>query len=258
MRPRLSAGANVGSSHLMMQSRGVCGPDSQHHILLVQDLASDKPRAYDASLAAHALLTGPVLRHADDRRLISCQASSVSYHRLLGVREKLSLRVARGTAMKAKRIVQGGAAVIGCLLAATVSAQEVDVEAIVNGQFALGGNHPKVRASGAKGVCVKGRFAPSAEAATLSKAPHFAKAVPVMARFSMGGSNPKISDKTKPVTRGFSMRFTDPVRGHGFRPDLGAGVRLAHAAAAPRGYFRAVAGSQRKARCGEDQGLRGR
>ena len=85
----------------------------------------------------------------------------------------------------------------------------VDVQAIVNGQFALGGNHPKVRASGAKGVCVTGRFAPSAEAAKLSKAPHFAKAAPVMARFSMGGSNPKISDKTKPVTRGFSMRFTD-------------------------------------------------
>jgi catalase len=94
------------------------------------------------------------------------------------------------------------------LLAANVSAQEVDVEAIVNGQFALGGNHAKVRASGAKGVCVKGSFTPSPEAATLSKAPHFAKAVPVTARFSMGGSNPKISDKTKPVTRGFFMRFT--------------------------------------------------
>src|SRR5918995_2786893 len=111
--------------------------------------------------------------------------------------------------MKAKRIVQGGAAVVGCLLAATVSAQEVDVEAIVNGQFALGGNHPKVRASGAKGVCVKGSFAPTAEAANLSKAPQFAKTVPVTARFSMGGSNPKISDKAKPVTRGFSVRFTD-------------------------------------------------
>jgi catalase len=111
--------------------------------------------------------------------------------------------------MKPRRIIQGGAAAIGCLLAATVSAQEVDVEAIVNGQFALGGNHAKVRASGAKGVCVKGSFTPGPEAATLSKAPHFVKAVPVTARFSMGGSNSKISDKTKPVTRGFSMRFTD-------------------------------------------------
>ncbi len=112
--------------------------------------------------------------------------------------------------MKAKRIVQSGAAVIGCLFAASVSAQEVDVEAIVKGQFALGGNQPKVRASGAKGICVKGSFAPSAEAATLSKAPHFAKAVPVTARFSMGGGNPKVSDKSKPVTRGFAMRFADP------------------------------------------------
>jgi catalase len=112
--------------------------------------------------------------------------------------------------MKAKRIVQGGVAAIGCLLVGAVSAQEVDVQAIVDGQFALGGNHAKVRASGAKGVCVKGSFTPTAEAATLSKAPHFAKPVPVTARFSMGGSNPKISDKTKPVTRGFSMRFSDP------------------------------------------------
>jgi catalase len=111
--------------------------------------------------------------------------------------------------MNAKGILQGGAAAVGCLLAATVAAQEVDVEAIVNGQFALGGNHAKVRASGAKGVCVKGSFAPSAEAASLSKAPHFARSVPVTARFSMGGSNPKISDKIKPVTRGFSVRFTD-------------------------------------------------
>jgi catalase len=56
---------------------------------------------------------------------------------------------------------------------------------------------------------VRGTFTPSAEATSLSKAPHFAKAVPVTARFSMGGSNPNISDKTKPVTRGFSMRFED-------------------------------------------------
>ena len=112
--------------------------------------------------------------------------------------------------MKAKRFVYGGGAAIGCLLAGALSAQEVDVQAIVDGQFALGGNHQKVRASGAKGVCVKGSFAPTVEAANLSKAPQFAKTVPVTARFSMGGSNPKISDKTKAVTRGFSMRLSDP------------------------------------------------
>jgi catalase len=90
------------------------------------------------------------------------------------------------------------------------SAQEVDVQAIVDGQFTLGGNHPNVRASGAKGTCVKGSFTPTAEAAGLSKAPHLSKTVPVTARFSMGGSNPKISDKTKAVTRGFSARLEDP------------------------------------------------
>ena len=94
--------------------------------------------------------------------------------------------------------------------AAPASAQTVDPEAIVNAMFTLSGNHAKVRAGGAKGVCVEGSFTPSSEAASLSKAPHFAKTVPVTARFSMFGGNPNISDKTKPVTRGFAVRFGDP------------------------------------------------
>ncbi|MCJ2132277.1 catalase family peroxidase [Methylobacterium sp. E-045] len=102
----------------------------------------------------------------------------------------------------------------GCALAlaltAPVQAEEADAAAIVGAQFAAGGNKPGVRASGAKGVCVTGQFTPSPEAAALSKAPHFAKPVPVTARFSMGGSNPGISDKAKPVTRGFAMRLRDP------------------------------------------------
>lgn len=102
------------------------------------------------------------------------------------------------------------AAALACALATSASAQEPDAQAIVDAQFKIGGDHAKVRASGAKGVCVKGAFTPAPEAAALSKAPHFAKAVPVVARFSMGGSNPNISDKTKPVTRGFAMRFADP------------------------------------------------
>lgn len=106
--------------------------------------------------------------------------------------------------------------VLGCAIAALASgagnlrAEEADAQAIVDALFAAGGNQPKVRASGAKGVCLKGTFTPDPAAAGLSKAPHFAKAVPLTARFSMGGSNPKISDKTKPVTRGFSMRMADP------------------------------------------------
>ena len=90
------------------------------------------------------------------------------------------------------------------------SSGDADVQAIVEAQFAVSGNHKGVRASGAKGVCVKGAFTPSPEAPSLSKAPHFARTVPMTARFSMGGGNPNISDKTKPTTRGFAMEFEDP------------------------------------------------
>jgi catalase len=107
------------------------------------------------------------------------------------------------------RMLLGCTAAIGGLLG-PAAAEEADPAAIVAGLFAAGGNHTGVRASGAKGVCLKGEFTPAAGAAALSKAPHFQKAVPVTARFSMGGSNPKVSDKAKPVTRGFAMRMSDP------------------------------------------------
>jgi catalase len=90
------------------------------------------------------------------------------------------------------------------------SSGDADVEAIVDALFAVSGNYKGVRASGAKGVCVKGAFTPSVEAPGLSKAPHFTRAVPMTARFSMGGGNPHISDKTKPTTRGFALEFEDP------------------------------------------------
>ncbi|AWN37254.1 catalase family peroxidase [Methylobacterium radiodurans] len=107
------------------------------------------------------------------------------------------------------RTIAGCAAAAACLVSAA-RAEETDAGAIVAAQFAAGGNHTGVRASGAKGVCLKGAFAPAPGAAALSKAPHFTKTVPVTARFSMGGSNPKVSDKAKPVTRGFAMRMEDP------------------------------------------------
>jgi catalase len=90
------------------------------------------------------------------------------------------------------------------------SSGDADVEAIVNALFAVAGNHKGARASGAKGVCVKGTFTPSPEAPSLSKAPHFTRTTPMTARFSMGGGNPNISDKTKPTTRGFALEFEDP------------------------------------------------
>ena len=90
------------------------------------------------------------------------------------------------------------------------SSGDADVADIVDALFKVSGNHRGMRASGAKGVCVKGAFTPSPEAPGLSKAPHFTRSVPMTMRFSMGGGNPNISDKTKPTTRGFAMEFEDP------------------------------------------------
>ncbi len=65
--------------------------------------------------------------------------------------------------MMPKRIVHSCAAALACLLAAPALGQDVDPEAIVNALFAAGGNHQNVRASGAKGICVSGTFARSAD-----------------------------------------------------------------------------------------------
>lgn len=111
--------------------------------------------------------------------------------------------------MTSTRFAVAGGILVLAAWSGGAAAQAPEPEAIVNGMFAISGNHAKVRASGAKGICLKGSFAPTADAAGLSKAPHFAKTVPVVARFSMGGGNPNISDKTKPVTRGLSMRMSE-------------------------------------------------
>ena len=53
----------------------------------------------------------------------------------------------------------------------------------LNGVF---GKHPGDRAAHTKGFCLTGQFTPSADAPSLSKAPQFAKPVPIIARFSLG------------------------------------------------------------------------
>lgn len=96
------------------------------------------------------------------------------------------------------------------LATAPASAQlaEPSAEAIVDALNTIFGKQ-KARASHAKGQCVTGTFTPSAEAVALSKSPNFAKPVPVLARFSMGGGNPKIPDATKAAVRALAFKF-DP------------------------------------------------
>ena len=81
--------------------------------------------------------------------------------------------------------------------------------AIVDALKAVAGNPPKVRASFAKGRCVRGTYAPSDRAAEITRSLSFTKPSRVLARFSVGGGNPEVSDTNNLVLRGFSFRLGD-------------------------------------------------
>ena len=66
-----------------------------------------------------------------------------------------------------------------------------------------------MRASFAKGRCVRGTYVPSDRAAEITKSRSFTKPSRVLARFSVGGGNPKVADTDKLVLRGFSFRLGD-------------------------------------------------
>jgi catalase len=87
-------------------------------------------------------------------------------------------------------------------------AQSAETEEIVKTMRGLAGNQ-KARPSGAKGQCVIGTFTPTAEARALTKSAAFSKPSRVVARFSVGGGNPKVPDATKTVNRGFSFKLDD-------------------------------------------------
>lgn len=74
-----------------------------------------------------------------------------------------------------------------------------------------GGPHQGYRANHAKGIMVEGTFAPAKTAATLSKAPHFAKAVPVAVRFSDTTGVPTLPDASPDASpHGMAIRFKLP------------------------------------------------
>lgn len=73
------------------------------------------------------------------------------------------------------------------------------------------GPHPGFRANHAKGVMVEGTFTPSPSAASFSKAPHFAKSVPVLVRFSDTTGVPTMPDADPNASpHGIAIRFTLP------------------------------------------------
>ena len=67
------------------------------------------------------------------------------------------------------------------------------------------------RSNHAKGIVVTGSFTPSAEAPTLSKAPHFLKTVPVTVRFSDPTGVPTLPDASPDASpHGIAIRFQLP------------------------------------------------
>ena len=67
------------------------------------------------------------------------------------------------------------------------------------------GKQAGARASHAKGLCVSGHFFPDAQASQVTHGPLWSqRQVPVQGRFSVGGGNPKASDKAKTV-RGLAL-----------------------------------------------------
>ena len=80
--------------------------------------------------------------------------------------------------------------------------------ALVDALSGTFGKHAGKRASHAKGFCARGDFIPAAKAAQFAHSPFFAQSkVDALLRFSIGGGNPGVSDKSRSV-RGLSMRLT--------------------------------------------------
>ena len=90
------------------------------------------------------------------------------------------------------------------IAAVAAEAQPDDLVNALNGVF---GAHAGKRAAHTKGMCVKGTFTPTADAASLCKAPQFAKPVTLTGRFSMGGGNPMAPDNQKDNARGMALHF---------------------------------------------------
>jgi catalase len=72
------------------------------------------------------------------------------------------------------------------------------------------GVHPGQRRNHVKGTCAAGEFVGTSAAAALSRSILFSgKAIPVVARFSLGGGNPEVPDAA-PAPRGMALEFHLP------------------------------------------------
>lgn len=100
-------------------------------------------------------------------------------------------------------------ALLGSLPAAAQSSA-ADPTRMVDALESTFGSHAGMRRSHAKGVCAVGHFVGSADGRALSTATVFGgERIPVIARFSVGGGNPRASDKGRTV-RGLALQLDAP------------------------------------------------
>ncbi|MFN0182217.1 MAG: catalase family peroxidase [Aquabacterium sp.] len=103
-------------------------------------------------------------------------------------------------------------AVLACTAASfsLPGAAQVDPNRVLDAFERAGGKFEGFRRSGAKGVCATAEFVGSATARTLSTASAFSgRPVPVIARFSVGGGNPKAPDNAR-SQRNMALQFDLP------------------------------------------------
>ncbi len=99
---------------------------------------------------------------------------------------------------------------LAALLLGLPAMAQVDPTMMVDAFERAGGKFEGFRRSGAKGVCASGEFVGSADGRALSVASAFSgKPVPVTARFSVGGGNPKAPDNAR-SQRNLALQFDLP------------------------------------------------
>ena len=96
-------------------------------------------------------------------------------------------------------------------LAADAPAKPLPVDLVETMNKLSGGPHAGYRANHAKGVLVTGTFTPSKTAASVSKAVHFGKSVPVLVRMSNATGVPTLPDADPNASpHGIAIRFMLP------------------------------------------------
>ncbi|MDP1788978.1 MAG: catalase family peroxidase [Methylibium sp.] len=143
------------------------------------------------------------------------------------------------------QLVLSAVAAASALLTSSAFAQSpaapVDPNTFLNQFESTFGKFEGFRRSGAKGICATGEFVGSADARALSTASAFSGSpVPVVARFSVGGANPKAPDNAR-SQRNLALQFNLP---NGEQWQMGNISAPVFGASSPQQFFGRLASLQ--------------